>query len=124
MKAEDFAAWLSAISGMNEGQRTEASAALEKAPAVGAEGGGSAKKAGERGRQKDALGTTSVERVVAQGCPHCAGREIVGWGRSHGLPNDLGGRRALEASRDKLEPPNWIKGAIGNGPYQQITLSE
>ena len=21
----------------------------------------------------------------AQGCPHCAGREVVGWGRSHGL---------------------------------------
>src|SRR6202035_5539304 len=85
MKAEDFAAWLSAISGMNEGQRTEAIAALEKASAVGAEGGGSAKKAGQRGRQKDALGTTSHERVAAQGCPHCAGREVVGWGRSHGL---------------------------------------
>src|ERR1700731_821076 len=85
MKAEDFTAWLSAISGMNEGQRTEAIAALEKASAVGAEGGASAKKAGKRGRQKDALGTTSVERVAAQGCPHCAGREVVGWGRSHGL---------------------------------------
>ena len=54
MKAEDFTAWLSAISGMNEGQRTEAIAALEKASAVGAEGGASAKKAGKRGRQKDA----------------------------------------------------------------------
>ena len=85
MKGEDFAAWLSAISGMNEGQRTEAIAALEKASAVGAEGGGSAKKASQRGRQKDALGTTSHERVAAQGCPHCAGREVVGWGRSHGL---------------------------------------
>ena len=85
MKGEDFAAWLSAIWGMNEGQRTEAIAALEKASAVGAEGGGSAKKAGQRGRQKDALGTTSHERVAAQGCPHCAGREVVGWGRSHGL---------------------------------------
>ena len=41
--------------------------------------------AGKRGRQEDALGTTGVERVAAQGCPHCAGREIVGWGRSHGL---------------------------------------
>ncbi len=59
MKAEDFAAWLSAISGMNEGQRTEAIAALEKAIAVGTEGGASAKKAGQRSRQKDALGTTS-----------------------------------------------------------------
>src|SRR5271163_4751530 len=85
MKAEDFAAWLSAIWGMNEGQRTEAIAALGKASAVGAEGRGSAKKAGQRGRQKDALGTTSHERVAAQGCPHCAGREVVGWGRSHGL---------------------------------------
>ena len=85
MKAEDFAAWLSAISGMNEGQRTEAIAALEKAIAVGTEGGASAKKAGQRSRQKDALGTTSHERVAAQGCPHCAGREVVGWGRSHGL---------------------------------------
>src|ERR1700735_1915301 len=85
MKAEDFTAWLSAISGMNEGQRAEAVAALEKARAVGAEGRGSAKKAGKHGRQEDALGTTSVERVAAQGCPHCAGREVVGYGRSHGL---------------------------------------
>ena len=30
MKAEGFAAWLLAISGMNEGQRTEAIAALEE----------------------------------------------------------------------------------------------
>src|ERR1700721_134784 len=85
MRGEDFAAWLSAISGMNEGQRTEAIAALEKAGAVGAEGGGSAKKATRRGRREDALGTTSHERVEAQGCPHCTGREVVGWGRSHGL---------------------------------------
>ena len=38
------------------------------------------------------------------------------------LPNYLGWRRALEAWGDKLDPPKWIKGAIGNGPYQQITL--
>jgi hypothetical protein len=38
------------------------------------------------------------------------------------LPNYLGWRRALEAWGDKLEPPNWIRGAIGSGPYQQITL--
>jgi hypothetical protein len=36
------------------------------------------------------------------------------------LPNYLGRRRALEAWGDKVEPPNWFKGAIGNGPYQQI----
>ena len=38
------------------------------------------------------------------------------------LPQLSGWRRALEAWSDKLDPPNWIKGAIGNGPYQQITL--
>ena len=38
------------------------------------------------------------------------------------LPNYLGWRRALEAWGDKLEPPTWIKGAIGNGPYQKVSL--
>ena len=71
--------------GDEQGQRTEAIAALEKASAVGAEGGRSAKKAGQRGRQKDALGTTSHARAAARGTPHCAGRGVVGWGRSHGL---------------------------------------
>ena len=36
-------------------------------------------------RTEDALGTTSVERVESRGCPHCASREIVGWGLSDGL---------------------------------------
>ena len=36
MKVEDFAAWLSAISGMSEDQRREAMVALEKASVVGA----------------------------------------------------------------------------------------
>ena len=69
MKPEDFAAWLLAISGMSEGQRREAMAALEKASVVGDEAGASAKKGSKRSRQEDALGTTSVERVAAQGCP-------------------------------------------------------
>ena len=86
MKAEDFAVWLSAISGMDAVQRAEAMAALEQAGAVGAEAEASVKKADKRrSREKDALGTTSHERVAAQGCPHCASREIVGWGRSDGL---------------------------------------
>jgi hypothetical protein len=42
-------------------------------------------EATRRGRREDALGMTSCERVDGQGCPHCAGREVVGWGRSHGL---------------------------------------
>jgi hypothetical protein len=38
------------------------------------------------------------------------------------LPNYLGWRRALEAWGGQLAPPNGIKGALGNGPYQQLTL--
>jgi transposase-like protein len=87
MRAEDFAAWLAAISGMSVLQRAEALAALEKAGAVGVAGEARSepKAHGKHSRREDALGTTGVERVAAQGCPHCAGREIVGWGRSHGL---------------------------------------
>ena len=87
MKAEDFTAWLSAISRMSAGQRAEAMTALEKAGASAAavEAEPSGKARGKRSRREDALGTTSLERVEAQGCPHCAGRAIVGWGRSGGL---------------------------------------
>jgi transposase-like protein len=65
---------------MSAAQRVEAFAALEKA---GADAGSSMKTRGRR--REDALGTTGVERVERQGCPHCAGRDIVGWGRSDGL---------------------------------------
>ena len=37
------------------------------------------------------------------------------------LPDYLGWRRALEAWGDKANPQNWIFGAIGMGPYRQIT---
>ena len=91
MQTEDFAAWLSAITGLSAKQRREAMQALEaaseteRAPETGDEARRSAKKGGRRGPRKDTLGTTSHERVAAQGCPHCAGRAVVGWGRSHGL---------------------------------------
>ena len=80
MKSEDFSVWLLAISGMSAAQRTEALTALKKAAADAASG---MKTTGKR--REDALGTTGVERVERQGCPHCASREIVGWGRSDGL---------------------------------------
>ena len=72
---------------MSPAQRAEAFAALEKAGAGGADAAAqsSGQGPGKRGRREDALGTAGVERVAAQGCPHCAGREIVGWGRSDGL---------------------------------------
>ena len=72
MKAEDFAAWVLAISRISEGQRREAMRALEKTSGAGGAAGASAKNGGKRSRQEDALGTTGVERVAAQGCPHCA----------------------------------------------------
>ena len=52
MKAEDFAAWLSAISGMSEAQRAEALAALEKAGA----GGDAAAASAKQGRASAAPG--------------------------------------------------------------------
>ena len=81
MKSEDFAAWLLAISGMSAAQRTEAMTALKKARGADAASGMKTTGSGA----EDALGTTGVERVERQGCPHCASREIVGWGRSDGL---------------------------------------
>jgi transposase-like protein len=80
MKSEDFSVWLSGISGMSAAQRTDGLAALEKAAADASPG---MKMKGKR--REDALGTTGVERVERQGCPHCASREIVGWGRSDRL---------------------------------------
>jgi len=38
------------------------------------------------------------------------------------VPNDLGWRRALEAWGDQATPQSWIKGAIGSGPHQQVSL--
>jgi transposase-like protein len=91
MKAEDFSAWLCAIAGLSAAQRCEALEALKSAEGKDARSGSQAPleappgMAARRGRREDALGTTSHERVDRQGCPHCAGREIIAWGRSHGL---------------------------------------
>ncbi len=87
MRAEEFSTWLSAIAGMSAEQRRQALQTRTKADGeAGASGEGVASgKGGKRGRRKDALETVGVERVESQGCPHCAGREIVGWGRSNGL---------------------------------------
>ena len=38
------------------------------------------------------------------------------------LPSYLGWRRALEAWGRQIDPLKWILSAIGNRPYQQITL--
>ena len=91
MRAEDFSAWLSAIVGLSVAQRREALDALSNADGAktGAASedltGASPKRGAKRGRREDTFGATSHERVESQGCPHCAGRAIIGWGRSHGL---------------------------------------
>ena len=82
MTSEEFTAWLSAISGMSAAQRAEALALLGT---VGVGSSPSAETKGTGKRTEDALGTTGVERVERQGCPHCAGRDLVGWGRASGL---------------------------------------
>jgi transposase-like protein len=65
------------VGGANGGERDPATGDLTQGPA---------KEGGKRRRgRKDALGNTSQERVEAQGCPHCAGCEVIGWGRSHEL---------------------------------------
>jgi transposase-like protein len=91
MRAEDFSVWLSGMACLSPAQRREAFDALTKPH--GAKAGASSedvpaaspKKGARWGRRQDALGATTRERVESQGCPHCAGRETVGWGRSHGL---------------------------------------
>jgi transposase-like protein len=95
MKAEDFSAWLCGIARLTAAQRREALEALAKgvredagarlgtepdASPNGRSGGDS-----KRRRRPDALGTSGHERVESRGCPHCAGREIIAWGRANGL---------------------------------------
>ena len=67
MKAEDFAAWLSAISGMNKGMRTEAIAALEKASAVGAEGEVLRRRPASVSAKRTRWERPVSERVAAEG---------------------------------------------------------
>ena len=70
---------LAALAGLDGGRDCAEPKALSEAAANGAAG-----KASKR-RRPDALGTSGHERVESRGCPHCAGREVIAWGRSHGL---------------------------------------
>jgi transposase-like protein len=88
MRSEDFSAWLAAIGGLRAQQRREALRAL--AATNGEERDPRRGIWQRRAASAAAVGRTRLERPVMsasrpKGCPHCAGREIVGWGRSHGL---------------------------------------
>lgn len=93
MKAEEFSVWFSGVGRLSVEQRREVAAALANldgglrraGETETSAAGGATDKGAKRGRRPDALGTSGHERVASQGCPHCAGRAIVAWGRSHGL---------------------------------------
>jgi hypothetical protein len=93
-KAGDFSVWLSGVARLSAEQHRQALGALAnvdggrdgleaKAASETAANGGTGK--GAKRRRPDALGTSSHERVESRGCPHCAGREVIAWGRSRGL---------------------------------------
>ena len=94
MTGEEFSVWLSGVGRLNVDQRREALAALTNGDGGGAGfepkaapdpvTNGAAGKVAKR-RRPDALGTSGHERVESRGCPHCAGREVIAWGRSRGL---------------------------------------
>ena len=70
MRSEDFSAWLAAIGGLRAQQRREALRALAATNGEERDSttGDLAKEGGKRrSRGKDALGTTSHERIEAQG---------------------------------------------------------
>jgi transposase-like protein len=60
---------------VGEGASAEAASSTEE---------GERRKASRIGR--DALATIGEQKVERLGCAHCGADEIVGWGRSHGLP--------------------------------------
>jgi transposase-like protein len=102
----EFVSWLSGIGKLSLLQRRQALEALSEAAGT-AEGVGSGSsglaemkvqepgasrarvardKAGSEPRVRaDALGEISHGKVERMGCPHCAERDIVAWGRANGL---------------------------------------
>ena len=106
MESPEFEDWLGGIGRLTPAQRRQAVKALckaeeadedvasgfgepveaaargsEDAPAALAEG--DARK--QRRVREDALGDIGQAKVERRGCPHCAGRDIVAWGRANGL---------------------------------------
>lgn len=100
MEAGEFADWLSGIGRLSNEQialaLTELGAFAGRSDDVSlrpsAEArpeGESSTEEGERRKariERDALATIGERKVERLGCAHCGADEIVGWGRSHGLP--------------------------------------
>ena len=106
MESVEFMHWLTGIGRLSPAQRRQALTALCEAEevdeGVGSGAGGSVetrvreseawpakiakgKGASERWVREDALGDAGHGKVESRGCPHCAGRDIVAWGRANGL---------------------------------------
>jgi len=102
----EFMHWLTGIGRLSPAQRRQALTALGAAKegdeGVGSGAGGSSetrvresqaspakvatgKGSSERRVREDALGGAGQAKVERRGCPHCAGRDIVAWGRANGL---------------------------------------
>jgi len=88
MDNQEFLHWLGGMGKLSAEQRAQALAWLSWRNG-GDEGGrrrAEADSASARGRDRmDALGEVGHVKVGNRGCPHCAGRNVVSWGRSHEL---------------------------------------
>lgn len=101
MDAAEFAGWLSGIGRLSDEQMAltliELGEFARRSGDVGAPpsaearpeaalstGKGVRRKA--LGIERDVLATIGEDKVERLGCAHCGADEIVGWGRSHGLP--------------------------------------
>lgn len=106
MKNGEFLAWLAGIEKLTAAQRLRVLASLSAARPAGDEGSlgvggsaettadepGSARSAAAKGTGRstrrvgaDALGKVGHGKVDSQGCPHCAAREVVAWGRANAV---------------------------------------
>jgi len=106
VESGEFVDWLGGIGRLTPAQRGQAARALckaEEADEDAASGSGGPVEATvrgsehapaaladryarkERGVREDALGDIGQAKVERQGCPHCAGRDVVAFGRANGL---------------------------------------
>ena len=102
MDAAEFADWLAGIERLSGEQMALARAALgevetragvrrrfagggRRSPEAAASGDGVGRRGAAR-IERDALGTIGEQTVDRLGCAHCGADEVIGWGRSHGLP--------------------------------------
>jgi transposase-like protein len=107
MEIPQFLEWLGGIGKLTAAQRLEALTALSEAALADTEAGSCADASVEeptaatevaapafgadRGLPRrrvvaGALAEIGRDKVKSQGCPHCAGRALVAWGRKNGLP--------------------------------------